>query len=188
MRRLRIAGGLFAIFVSLAAAVLLALSSGPVARSSAPPGTAAGKGAARAEVLPGRVVHVGKPSVEAAAPGVARVGVPVSLDNTGTTPLTVEPADFLLMARGDAFGQVTAPAPSGTLSGSVAPGQTSSGTLTFLVPDGAVSEANVFYHSSGDAVTGSIAFDSSTGGPEAVGGADIGLDVPNAGEDDVTLP
>src|SRR5438105_3509922 len=122
MRRLRIAGGLFAIFVSLAAAVLLALSSGPVARSSAPPGAAAGD-AARAEVLPGRVVHVGKPSVEAAAPGVARVGVPVSLNNTGTTPLTVEPADFLLMARGDAFGQVTAPAPSGTLSGSVAPGQ-----------------------------------------------------------------
>src|SRR5438093_6739544 len=138
-RHLRIAGGLFAIFVSLAAAVLLALSAGPVARSSAQP--AAADAAARAEVLPGRVVHVGKPSVDGAGPGVARVRVPVSLENTGTTLLTVEPTDFLLMARGDAFSQASSPAPSGTLSGSVAPGQTSSGTLTFTVPDAAITEA-----------------------------------------------
>lgn len=77
--------------------------------------------------------------------GLGQAAMTVVLTNTGTGMLSVEPGDFLLSAEGDLFGQVSAPTPSNALSGTLAPGVSNSGRLTFLVPLATLQVTNLFY-------------------------------------------
>jgi len=160
------------VIVLLAGATLALALVGSTIDGGGSHATSASSGGSGVEILPGRVVHVGAPQTFATStPSAEGLSVPVTLQNVSGRPLMAKAADFLLMAEGDTFSQVGAPAPAGSLSGQIAPGASRASTLTFLVPPAAVPAASILYHSTTDGVTGFIRFNSTTGVPPGASAA-----------------
>jgi streptogramin lyase len=94
--------------------------------------------------LPGQVLHVGAPvTTLAAIPGMEQVSIAVTVANTGRATFRLQPANFLVSAEGDMFGQAGASA--GSLAGVVAPHAVRAGRLVFTLPAAALAEAVLLY-------------------------------------------
>src|SRR2546423_3032546 len=94
-------------------------------------------------------------------PGVVQASITVTLTNIGTQSFVVRPDDFTLSAEGDMFGQGSA----GTLAGTLGPGISLAGKLTFLVPRAALPELALVYHPLGQSLVVSIPLGGATPKP-----------------------
>jgi streptogramin lyase len=101
------------------------------------------------------------------AAGGVQASIAVTVTNTGTHAFDVQPDDFTLSAEGDTFGQGDAPRSMGTLIGTVDPGVSRAGQLTFVVPRAALSYLALLYHPRGQSRVMSLPLAGSTTAPAA---------------------
>jgi hypothetical protein len=106
----------------------------------------------------------------------------VTVTNTGTHAFGVQPDDVTLSAEGDMVGQGGTPGSTGTLTGTVGPGVSRTGQLTFVVPRAALPELTLLYHAQGLGLVASIPLggagttpDGSTPTPSATPGAAVSV-------------
>jgi streptogramin lyase len=137
------------LLITITAIILLPLTSAHVAVAGAI------SSAPSIAHLPGRDVQFSALTTVAAG-GREAVSFVVTLTNSGSASFRVDPADIALVAEGDFFGQASAPAPHGSLSGVVPTHGSRSGRVTFVIPVAAFAVANVLYHPRGENLSATI--------------------------------
>jgi hypothetical protein len=154
---MRLSTRMLCLLALLMAVLVVMLTGGPIltAHPQAPFPSAAG---------PDGSIQLGDRRLDVSAPaiaptmtaGIVQVSLTFTVTNTGTHAFAVRPNDFTLSAEGDMFAQGGAPGSPGTLIGTLGPGVSRVGQITFVVPRAALTHLALLYHSRGQSLVVSI--------------------------------